>query len=63
MFHLYLAKMYAKSGANDRALMYLRKALEEGIKERKKIPEMPEFTSLKTDPKFLQLLAEDPKPL
>jgi tetratricopeptide (TPR) repeat protein len=62
-FHLYLAKMYAKSGANDRALMYLRKALEEGVKNRKKIPEMPEFTSLKTDPAFKQLLAEDPRPL
>jgi tetratricopeptide (TPR) repeat protein len=63
MFHLYLAKMYAKSGANDRALIYLRKALEEGVKDRKKIPDMPEFTSLKKDPAFQQLLAEDPKPL
>ncbi len=62
-FHLYLAKMYAKSGANDRALIYLRKALEEGVKDRKKIPDMPEFASLKTDPAFKQLLAEDPKPL
>ena len=62
-FHLYLAKMYAKSGANERALIYLRKALEEGVKDRKKIPDMPEFVSLKTDPGFKQLLAEDPKPL
>jgi len=62
-FHLYLAKMYAKSGANDRALIYLRKALEEGVKDRKKIPDMPEFTSLKTDPAFKQLLAENPRPL
>lgn len=63
MFHLYLAKSYAKSGAKDRALIYLRKALEEGVKDRKKIPDMPEFASLKTDPKFQQLLAENPKPL
>lgn len=63
IFHLYLAKMYAKSGANDRAIMYLRKALEEGIKDREKIPEMPEFASLKTDPAFQQLLALNPKPL
>lgn len=62
-FHLYLAKFYAKSGANDRALIYLRKALEEGIKNREKIPTMPEFTLMKTDPAFLQLLAENPKPL
>lgn len=62
-FHLYLAKMYAKSGANDRAIIYLRKALEEGVKDRKKIPDMPEFTSLKADPAFKQLIAEDPRPL
>jgi tetratricopeptide (TPR) repeat protein len=62
-FHLYLAKMYAKSGATDRALIYLRKALEEGVRDRKKIPDMPEFVSLKTDPGFQQLLAENPKPL
>jgi tetratricopeptide (TPR) repeat protein len=62
-FHLYLAKMYAKSGANDRALIYLRKALEEGVKDRKKIPEMPEFTSLKSFPAFKELIAENPRPL
>jgi len=62
-FHLYLAKTYAKSGANERALIYLRKALEEGVKDRDKIPSMPEFASLKSDPAFKQLLAENPKPL
>ena len=30
-FHYYLAKTYAKAGANDRALQYMRKALEEGL--------------------------------
>jgi tetratricopeptide (TPR) repeat protein len=63
MFHLYLAKMYAKAGANERAIIYLRKALEEGVKDRKKIPDIPEFASLKSDPAFKQLLAENPKPL
>lgn len=63
MFHLYLAKMYAKSGATDRALIYLRKALEEGVKDRKKIPDIPEFSVLKTNADFQQLLAENPKPL
>ncbi|HTU45619.1 MAG TPA: tetratricopeptide repeat protein [Bryobacteraceae bacterium] len=62
-FHLYLAKMYAKQGAKDRALIYLRKALEEGVKDRKKIPDMPEFVTLKTDPAFKQLIAENPRPL
>jgi tetratricopeptide (TPR) repeat protein len=62
-FHLYLAKMYAQSGKNDRAIIYLRKALEEGVKDRKKIPDMPEFASLKSSPAFKELLAENPKPL
>ncbi len=63
LFHLALAKTYAKAGSNDRALIYLRKALEEGIKDRNKIPDIPEFASLKKDPAFGQLLAENPKPL
>jgi tetratricopeptide (TPR) repeat protein len=62
-FHLYLAKAYAQRGDKDKALIYLRKALEEGLKERKKIPEMPEFASLKTDAGFKELLIQDPKPL
>jgi tetratricopeptide (TPR) repeat protein len=62
-YHLYLAKMYAKNGANDRALIYLRKALEEGVKDREKIPGMPEFAVLRNDPAFSQLMAENPRPL
>jgi len=62
-FHLYLAKAYATRGDKTHALIYLRKALEEGIKERKKIPEMPEFASIRTDRDFTDLLLLDPKPL
>lgn len=63
LFHLYLAKLYAKSGEKDRAILYLRKALEEGVKDRQKIPDMPEFALLKKDTAFRQLLAQNPKPL
>ncbi len=62
-YHLYLAKMYAKNGRDDRAIIYLRKALEEGVKDREKIPGMPEFARLKTNPDFAQLLLDNPKPL
>jgi hypothetical protein len=41
----------------------LRKALEEGLKDRQKIPGIPEFAALKTNPAFVQLLAENPRPL
>jgi tetratricopeptide (TPR) repeat protein len=63
LFHLYLAKVYATRGANERALIYLRKALEEGLKDRKKLPDIPEFSSLRKQPEFQQLLAENPRSL
>ena len=63
LFHLYLAKTYAKAGSNERALSYLRKALEEGLKNRKNLAEIPEFSGLKATPQFQELLAENPKPL
>lgn len=55
-FHYYLAKMYAKSGNLERALQYMRKAIEEGFKERQKFAEEPEFTSLRALPEFDQLM-------
>ena len=63
LFHLYLAKFYAKEGSDDRALLYLRKSLEEGLKNRKNLAEIPEFSALRKKPAFLALLAENPKPL
>jgi len=62
-FHYYLAKTYAKAGQNERALMYIRKSLEEGFKERKKFEEDPEFAGLRELPEFKQLLAMEPRVL
>lgn len=62
-FHLFLAKAHAKKGEDEQAIMYLRKALEEGVKDRNKIPEMPEFATLKTNAAFIELMASAPKPL
>jgi tetratricopeptide (TPR) repeat protein len=56
-FHYYLAKSYAKAGNNERALLYLRKALEEGLKERKKVVEEPDFANIRELPEFKQILA------
>lgn len=62
-FHYYLAKTYAKAGMNERALTYIRKALEEGLTERKKLLEDPEFTALRKLPEFQELLAMEPRVL
>ncbi len=56
-FHYYQAKLYAKSGMNDRALLYLRKALEEGLKDRSKIKDEPDFLPLRDLPEFQELVA------
>lgn len=56
-FHYYLAKTYAKAGMNDRALQYLRKALEEGFKDKERIPKEPEFAALLNNPEFKELMA------
>ena len=62
-FHYYLAKTYAKAGMNDRALLYIRKALEEGFKERNKLNDDPEFEQLRSLPEFQELLTMEPRVL
>jgi tetratricopeptide (TPR) repeat protein len=62
-FHFYLAKTYAKAGAFERAMLYIRKALEEGFKERDKFKEDPEFSKLQELPEFQQLMTLEPRVL
>jgi tetratricopeptide (TPR) repeat protein len=62
-YHYYVAKLYAKSGRNDLALQYLRKALEEGLKDRKQLDKDPEFASLRDTKEFKDLLASEPRVL
>jgi tetratricopeptide (TPR) repeat protein len=56
-FHYYLAKTYAKAGVTERALLHMRKAIEEGFKERQKFKEDPEFAALQELPEFKQILS------
>jgi tetratricopeptide (TPR) repeat protein len=56
-FYYYMAKTYAKAGAVERALIYTRKALEEGFRERNKFQEEPEFAALQELQEFKDLLA------
>ncbi len=62
-FHYYLAKTYATAGVNDRALQYIRKALEEGFRERKKFVEEPEFANLQELPEFKEIMSLEPRVL
>ncbi len=62
-FHYYLAKTCAKAGDVEHALMYIRKALEEGFKERNKFNQDPEFASMRENPEFKQILSAEQKVL
>jgi tetratricopeptide (TPR) repeat protein len=52
-----LAKMFAKNGVPDRSLHYLKKAMEEGYKEIKDVYKDNEFSTLRKDPRFAELMA------
>jgi tetratricopeptide (TPR) repeat protein len=62
-FHFYMAKTYAKAGAVERALSYIRKALEEGFKEKDKFQKDPEFALLQELPEFQHLMTLEPRVL
>ena len=62
-FHFHMAKLYAQAGRNELALQYLRKALEEGFKDKKKIEEDPDFQAMRDLPEFKELLALEPRVL
>jgi len=52
-----VAKLYAKMGFSDRSLEYLRKAMEEGYKDFKNVYKDAEFSELRKDKRFEELVA------
>ena len=54
-----IAKLFAESGKNHEAIAYLRKALDEGFTDRKKILEDRTLASLRATPEFNQLMVEE----
>lgn len=62
-WHYYQAKTYAKAGQTERALLCIRKALEEGFKEKDKFEKESEFASLRTNEDFRKLMATEQKVL
>lgn len=54
-----LARIFAASGKNTEAIDYLRKALNEGFDDRKKLLEDQMLASLRTTPEFSRLMDEE----
>lgn len=52
-----VAKLYAKMGLSERSLEYLKKALEEGYKDFQNVYKDQEFSALRKDPRFTELVS------
>ena len=52
-----LARLFAKNGSADRSLHYLKKAMEEGYPNIKDVYKDAEFSALRKDPRFAELMA------
>jgi tetratricopeptide (TPR) repeat protein len=55
----FVAETFAHVGQQDQALIYLRKAFDEGFRDRKRLMEDKEFASLRTTPKFQEMLDQE----
>ena len=55
-----IARLYAKQGLTERALQYLRRAMEEGYKDMKVVYKDADFADLRKDPRFTELMASKP---
>jgi tetratricopeptide (TPR) repeat protein len=62
-FSFMVAKLYAQAGDVDHSLEYLRKAMEEGYKNIKRVYTDAEFASLREDKRFTELMAQKPQPI
>ena len=55
-----MAKLYARTGAFDRALEYLQRAIAEGYKGMEEVYKDADFAELRKDPRFADLMAAQP---
>jgi tetratricopeptide (TPR) repeat protein len=59
-FDYVMAKLYAKAGVTERSLEHLRRAMEEGYKKIDDVYKDTEFTEVRKDPRFTQMMAGHP---
>jgi len=62
-YHFEMARVFAGTGKNELALQYLRKALEEGFKEKDKLQQAKEFATLRETQEFKDLMTLEPRVL
>jgi tetratricopeptide (TPR) repeat protein len=55
-----MARLYAKMGRTDDSLQCLRKAMEQGYKDINMVYKDAEFSALRKDPRFTELMAAKP---
>jgi tetratricopeptide (TPR) repeat protein len=59
-FYYYLAKAFASVGDAEDAVRYLRRAMEEGLKDPKRIDDDPDFKKISQFPAFVELRRNPP---
>ena len=55
----YIAETFASAGKQEQALLYLRKAMDEGFNDRKRLIEDKDFAVLRTTPQFQKLMEQE----
>jgi len=55
-----MAKAFASVGDEEEAVHYLRRALEDGFNDRKRIDDDPDFKKISQFPAFVELMRNPP---
>jgi tetratricopeptide (TPR) repeat protein len=58
--YFYMAKAFARKGRAEESVRYLRRALEDGLKNQKRIDEDPDFEKIKQYPAYVELMRNPP---
>jgi tetratricopeptide (TPR) repeat protein len=59
-YYFYLAKVFASLGRVEESVHSLRRALEDGFKDRKRILNDPDFEKISQDPAYVELMNNPP---